>query len=147
MAVCARKKGHETCETCGYQGGCGTLRSRDKIPVSRAQRMEADRIREAAIARKAPIFGKWLWILFWLVVPSNIGSLMTSNTMMLVMPGLFQAGQMVTAACALIYGAILLRLSTEEERYRLAGIFTMIVSVCNAVNGLIDIERLWFCSL
>ena len=46
VAVCARKKGHETCETCGYQGNCGTLRSRDKISFSRAQRMEADRLWE-----------------------------------------------------------------------------------------------------
>ena len=42
LAKCIRDKGHETCETCGFKGNCGTLRSRESMPDYRIRKIEAD---------------------------------------------------------------------------------------------------------
>ena len=42
LAICVRSKGHETCETCGFKGNCGTLRGRDHIPDYRIRKIEAE---------------------------------------------------------------------------------------------------------
>ena len=80
LAKCVRDKGHETCETCGFKGSCGTLRSRDSMPDYRRRKIEAEETRKAAIAKRAPVLDKWLWILFWLFIPSEIGGLMANET-------------------------------------------------------------------
>lgn len=60
LAKCVRVKGHETCDTCGFKGNCGTLRSRDRMPDYRIRKIEQEEMRKAAIAKRAPILGKWL---------------------------------------------------------------------------------------
>ena len=137
LAKCVRDKGHETCETCGFKGNCGTLRSRDSIPDYRIRKIEAEEQRKAAIVKRAPILGKWLWIIFWLIVPSTIGSLMANETTAKILPGLLMPGQIITAICSLTYGAILLKLGSEEDRYRTAGICALIAGGVSAAVAII----------
>lgn len=138
LARCIREKGHETCDTCGFRGNCGTLRMRDNMPDYRRRKTEAEEMRRAAIAKRAPVLGKWLWILFWLVIPSTIGSLMANENLVSVLPELWIPGQIINAICSLIYGAILLRLGSEEDRYRTAGICTLIAGGVSAAVALIN---------
>ena len=137
LAKCVRDKGHETCETCGFKGNCGTLRSRDSIPDYRIRKIEAEEQRKAAIVKRAPILGKWLWIIFWLIIPSTIGSLMANETTAKILPGLLMPGQIITAICSLTYGAILLKLGSEEDRYRTAGICALIAGGVSAAVAII----------
>ena len=146
LAKCVRDKGHETCETCGFKGNCGTLRSRESMPDYRIKKIEAEVMRKAAIAKRAPVLGKWLWIIFWLVIPSSIGSIMSHETTAKILPGLFMPGQIINAICSLIYGAILLKLGSEEDRYRTAGICALIAGGVSAVVAIITVaaeEATW----
>ena len=138
LAKCVRDKGHETCDTCGFKGNCGTLRSRESMPDYRIKKIEAEAMRKAAIAERAPVLGKWLWIIFWLVIPSSIGSIMSHETTAKILPGLFMPGQIINAICSLIYGAILLKLGSEEDRYRTAGICALIAGVSSALAAMIN---------
>ena len=81
---------------------------------------------KAAIARRSGVLGKWLWILFSLIIPSSIASLMTHETVGGMIPALYYPGQILSALCHLAYGGILLRLATEEDGYRTAGICSLI---------------------
>lgn len=137
LAKCIRSKGHETCDTCGFKGNCGTLRSRDSMPDYRIRKIEAEEMRKAAIAKRAPVLGKWLWIIFWLIIPSTIGSLMANESTAKILPGLFMPGQIINAVCSLTYGAILLKLGSEEDRYRTAGICALIAGGVSAVVAII----------
>ena len=116
LAKCVRDKGHEACDTCGFKGNCGTLRSRESMPDYRIKKIEAEAMRKAAIAKRAPVLGKWLWIIFWLIIPSTIGSIMAHETTAKILPELFMPGQIINAICSLTYGAILLKLGSEEDR-------------------------------
>ena len=138
LAKCARDKGHETCETCGLRDRCGTHRSREDMPDDRIRRIAAEEKRKAAIAKRAPVLGKWLWIMFWLNIPGNIGSLMMNDSTVNVLPGLFVPGLIISAICSFIYGAILLKLGSEEDRYRTAGTCVLIVGVFNALTAMIS---------
>ena len=137
LAKCIRSKGHETCDTCGFKDNCGTLRSRDNMPDYRIRKVEAEEMRKAAIAKRAPVLGKWLWIIFWLIIPSTIGSLMSNESTAKILPGLFMPGQIINAVCSLAYGAILLKLGSEEDRYRTAGICALITGGVSAVVAII----------
>lgn len=126
LAKCCRDKGHQECSTCGFSGNCGTLRSKERIPDYRIRSIEVEKERRAAIAKRAPILGKWLWILFWLFIPSSIASLMTNENITVLLPRLYIPGLVLSAICSVAYGAILIRLTSEEERYRTAGICALI---------------------
>ena len=146
LAKCVRDKGHETCDTCGFKGNCGTLRSRESMPDYRIRKIEAEAMRKAAIAKRAPVLGKWLWIIFWLVIPSSIGSIMSHETTAKILPGLVMPGQIINAICSLTYGSILLKLGSEEDRYRTAGICALIAGGVSAVVAIITVaaeEATW----
>ena len=138
LAKCIRDKGHKTCDTCSYKGNCGTLRSRDNMPDYRRRKIEAEEMRKAAIAKRAPVLGKWLWIIFWLIIPSTIGSLMANESTAKILPGLFMPGQIINAICSLTYGAILLKLGSEEDRYRTAGICALIAGASSALAAIVN---------
>lgn len=129
LARCVREKGHETCETCAYKGNCGTLRSRDFQPEYRARAIKAEKERKETIARRVPVLGKWLWILFWIVIIANIPSLMTLDMVVEVFPGMLLVGNLLSLIFALSYGLILLKLRSEEDMYRIAGICHLIGAV------------------
>ena len=142
LAKCARDKGHETCETCGHISGCRTLRKRERMPDYRMQEIEAEQKKKAELARRAPILGKWLWIIFWLFIPSAVSGLMSHETTTNLLPALHIPGEIISAVCALAYGAILLKLRAVEYRYRTAGICALIAAAVSGgaavVNGITD---------
>lgn len=138
LAKCVRDKGHETCDTCIFKGNCGMLRGRESMPDYRRRRDEAETQRKAAIARRAPALGKWLWILFWLVIPSTIGSLMTQEFMVNLAPGLYISGKILNAVVLVVYGIILLRLASEDDKYRTAGICFLISSAVSVLVTVIS---------
>ena len=137
LAQCVRNKSHETCDTCIFRGNCGTLRGRDSMPDQRRRRIEAEQARQAAIARRAPVLGKWLWFLFWLIIPSTIASFMTHETLGGAIPALFYPGQILNALCHLAYGGILRRLASEDDEYRTAGICSLIAGGISVLVALI----------
>lgn len=128
---CCATKGHETCLTCTQHSSCGTYRRRLRMPEERRRQLEREAAEQMKMAQRAPIFGKWLWILFWLVVPSEIAGLMTNDTVAELLPGLYLAGRITGIVCSVAYALILLKLSEEEYRYRTA-------AICHLVNAAVS---------
>ena len=128
LAQCARSKGHETCDSCTLRSRCSTWNSRNSIPEWRSKRAEADQRRKESLARRAPVLGKWLWLLFWLVIPSNLAALMANETVTQWFPGLYLPGEILSVITNIIYGLILIKLSSVEDRYGTAGICSLVVS-------------------
>lgn len=136
LAKCCRDKGHETCQTCGHLPTCRTYQGRYRIPEYRQQRAQAEERRRQTLAVNAPILGKWLWLLFWLVIPSSIAGIMTNNTVVEWAPSLLIPGAILQAVCTLIYGLVMLRLSRIEYGYRTAGICNLICAVLSGLSVL-----------
>lgn len=139
LARCCIDKGHVTCQTCQLSGHCGVLRGRDRAPEDRIKRLEKERKWQETLEMRAPILGKWLWILFWLVIPTNIASLMTSDVICDMLPGLYMPGTILQALAQLAAGVILLRLSKMDRAYGTAGkcflIGSGVVAILNLILG------------
>lgn len=133
LARCCREKGHQTCGTCAFQGTCAKLRSRDRQVEYRRWNQEAEQRQREELAKRVPFLRKWLWILFWLIVPSTIAAILSNENVAPVAPKVYFVGGILNAACTIAYGVILIKLSWEEERYRSAGICTLIPALINAL--------------
>ena len=75
--------------------------------------------------REAHFLGKWLMILFWLVVPSTIAGIL-GNEKIVSDYGLWLTGNIIGIICSLVYGLILMKLSSAEESYKTAGICLLV---------------------
>lgn len=137
LALCARSKGHETCDSCVFRDTCGPLKGREHMIDYRNRRIEAEKARKAAIAKRAPVLGKWLWVIFWLVIPSAIAGVMTNESVVKLDPALYMPGQILNAVVAAVYGVSLLKLGAVEDRYRTAGICTLVAGGISTLISLI----------
>ena len=122
IAACCREKGHQACGTCAYLAGCPKRMGRDRAPGERQLRAEAEMQRRRALDQRAVLLGKWLWPLFWLVVPGVLAGLMTNETVVSLLPGLRVPGEVVNVLCTLAYGVILWQLRRLEDGYRVAAV-------------------------
>ncbi|MBQ8390684.1 MAG: hypothetical protein IJX52_06875 [Oscillibacter sp.] len=90
--------------------------------------------REAALCR-APVLGKWLWVLFWLVVPGTIAGILTMDAF--EETAFYTFGTVLNAVCTLAYGFILLKMSDVCGHYRTACICMVVSAAGNAAVELI----------
>ena len=133
LAQCCRSKGHAFCDTCNFRDGCGKVRSREQQPDYRRRKQEMERRQQEKIARRSLVLGKWLWVLFWLNIPGTVAGLMVNNYVAGLLPGMYWAGVLLSAACSVAYGLILLKLGAEETRYRTAGICGLVSTGVSAL--------------
>ena len=137
LAKCTRGKGHETCATCIYSSTCGTLMGKNSIPDQRIRKIEAEKQRKAMLVKRAEVMGKWLWIMFWLMIGANIPGLLSNDYFAQSLPGLYLAGAICGLLFNLAWCLILLKLGREYGGYRVAGILFLVGSVISALRGTI----------
>ncbi len=149
LAKCCRDKGHETCETCGFKMTCRNLQNRDHQPEIRRKKAEAqqkeqekrreeERKRKERMANRAQVLGKWLWILFWLFVPALIASIMGNEKISETAPDIYLTGQILSAVCSIAYGLVLLKASSEEDRYRTAGVCMLVSAAAGILTVIVS---------
>ena len=126
LALCCRQKGHKTCDSCTYNNHCGMYLGRDTAPEFRLKQKQAMQEYQKSLREKGTVMTKWLWVLFWLFVPSTIASIL-----MEWVPALQMVGVVVSVLCSFVYGVVLLQLSPQEQNYRTAGGLTLIVALVN----------------
>lgn len=133
LASCCRNKGHQTCDTCQHNNTCGTLRRKDALPQIRLDKrnFEIERLKQKN--EKVPFYTKQYWILFWLIVPSIIASIMTLEPIVAAVPIFNVLGELLNLACQLIYGYILLKLAVENERFHTAGVCLIVVTILSSI--------------
>lgn len=137
IAVCCRDKNHDTCDTCNNSRYCGKRSRREGMPERRAQKLAAEEARQAELARAAPFLGKWLWILFWLWIPGAIVGVLAADVLVEAFPALATPGEILSFCCNLAYGLILIRLTSECEGYRLAGVLSIVAAAVGLLVALL----------
>lgn len=137
LAQCVMEKGHETCDTCSFKTTCNRLGKCETVPEARLRRMEAEAARKAEMAKQAPLLGKWLWIIFWLIIPNSIASVLTNQTVVVYVPSLNVPGQIISAICSAAYGFFLLKLAPVENTYKKAGICVLVTAAVSVLVALL----------
>ena len=126
LAKCVRTKGHETCDTCSFKGTCGTRMGMGYMPEKRLRNREWEIAQQAAVAERAVVLGKWLWVMFWLHIIGWIPGVMTNETVAEAVPALLLPGEILTTVLNVILGLIFLGLREQNERYRTVGVITLV---------------------
>lgn len=121
IGLCCQGSGHATCATCLRRDTCPTLRGSSDAPERRLKALAEAEQKRAETARRAPILGKWLWVLFWVVIAANVLDLLTIKEG----TALYSLGQAGKWACSAGAGAILLGLGGEHPGYRTAGLCSL----------------------
>lgn len=134
LAKCCVSKGHDTCESCNLNLRCGPYRGRERVPGYRirADKAEADRQEEIRIRTKG--LYKVFLLLFWLVVPNTIGSLMTKDFLAEPYPVLATVGGYITLLAGIIYGGVLLIQYNRDHNYLIAGLLWATASVLRFIG-------------
>lgn len=86
---------------------------------------------------KAEELGKWLGILFWMVIPNVASSVMTNQALTTWLPFLYLPGRLLSLVTLCAYGYILLKLSSESSRYRMAAICCLASVAVDAGSSLV----------
>ena len=131
---CVMGKGHSTCNTCAYITHCGIYRGRDKAMENRIRALEAERVRQEEIRTRTKGLDVVFFLLFWLVVPRTIGSLMTEKFLSNPYPVLGTIGIFISSLSNLLYGMILLSQYRRERGYLIAGSLSIAVAVLDFIS-------------
>lgn len=144
IATCCRSKGHKGCETCGFRPTCITLTQKDRVPdqILAQQAVLVEQAEMRAEARRkalqsAEFLGKWLWLLFWLVIPGELGGLLSNESVTGGQSVLYAIGMVLTILTSLAYGWLLLKLQSESDRYRIAGICNLIAAAVSLLVAIL----------
>lgn len=130
VAACCREKGHECCATCYFLGnGCMKYKRRDDVPAMRLRDAERKQERRKWMNENAPVLGKWLWVLFWLVIPDVVANIMTNENVVALAPGLRVSGELLSLLCGLVYAFILWQLREVEGRYHAAALGFLVSAI------------------
>lgn len=130
VAACCREKGHECCATCNFLGnGCMKYKGRDDVPAVRLRDAERKQERRKWMNENALVLGKWLWLLFWLVIPNVVANIMTNGNVVVLAPGLRIPGELLSLLCGLAYVFILWQLREAGDRYRTAALGFLVSAI------------------
>lgn len=146
IAKCCRNKGHEQCTGCTKQSRCATLEQREGMIARRQRQADAEAARLAQLAINAPLLGKWLSMLFWLVIPLVISNVLSRFSW----GNLSVTGQLLSLVCGIAGGYFLLQLSSVNSHYRISGWCAIVSSVLlSGANALYCVEptSVWILSM
>lgn len=138
IAACCLEKGHTDCTTCGFQLNCQPLRARDELPQQRQYAQEAREARGQWHREMAPLLGKWLWISFWLIVPSTVIGL--TDERLLGSPTLATIGKVASIVLMCVGALCLIKLEPADPRYRTAGWCALISGLVVEVTNLLKVD-------
>lgn len=135
LAQCCRIKGHEECDTCEFKENCDKLRRRNVQAENRKIRFDFELHQKKESERLAATLGKWLRLLFWIVILHTIANFMGSEYVINTAPGVYMAGIILGGVCSITYSVILFKLLKVEDQYLTAGICTLISGVLGFLVG------------
>ena len=110
IAQCARDKGCATCLGCDSEKTCILCAGASVMPERRKQRA-------AALRRQHKNVGKWLWIYFWMFIPSLITAFMSYNIFVRTLFALRLPGEILCILIGIVQCVLLFLLSKEEKNY------------------------------
>ena len=116
IAQCARDKGCATCLGCDSEKTCILCAGASVMPERRKQRAAAKEAGQA-LRRQHKDVGKWLWIYFWMFIPSLIAAFMSYNIFVRTLFALRLPGEILCILIGIVQCVLLFLLSKEEKNY------------------------------
>lgn len=138
LAQCCIRKGLESCTGCEYSCSCGIYLGREDMPGKRIQEMERLAAKKAQLAEMAKGMRKWFLVLFWLFVPTCIGSWITNLSLDGEIPGLLLTGTLISLTSNLIYVVALYGLGRMFPRFKASATIMLICTLFTSVFAILN---------
>jgi len=133
LAQCCIRKGLESCTACAFSCSCGIYLGREDMPGKRIREMERLAAKKAQLAELAKHMRTWFLVLFWLFVPTCIGSWITNLSLDGGMPGLLLTGTLISLTSNLIYVVALYGLGRMFPRLKATATIILICTLLNSI--------------
>lgn len=117
IAQCCKARGHAHCGTCQYGDTCYKLSRRELMPEEKPRNLRKAAEHRAALTRRSAFLGRWLWVMFWLIIPNTLGALLSAEPIQDNLPELYWAGIVLQIAVLLGCGGILLLISRYSRHF------------------------------
>lgn len=127
ISKCCKNHIKANCNKCIRRNQCGMVKDAESKPRQRERKLRQELALEQTLQRQAPIFGKWLWFLFWLIILINLADIL-SQDWFADFPAVILIGNVLSILCMLLYALTMLCLSREMDRFKTAGICYWIMS-------------------
>ena len=134
LAQCCRDYNFASCSACSQRAMCVKYRN---VPGQQDAKMKERAAVRTKINKHAPVLGKWLWVLFWIIVILTVADVLKQDFIKNWMPWLALTGEILIIAGSMVYGWILLRFSSVSEYYRTAGVCQIAACLLTAVKQII----------
>ena len=137
IAKCCRENGHVSCQTCPHSRNyCVKFNARLNAAEQRIKKQRDDMWARDYDRKRSEALGKWLRILFWLRIVSEIVGLFGSELLGSVIPILGVVTSFVDLALSIAMVLVLVELGNQNSGYRTGGICLVVSSVMGVAEGL-----------
>lgn len=136
IAACCRMKSHESCGSCSDAESCLKYRMRMDVSLNRKCQKTLKMEQSAELNRSAPILGKYIWCLFWLLIVNAVGTVLLELS--LYLPSLTVMAVMLRDISTILSGVCLLRISKHSDHLKTGGWCTLLFGLSVMVGTLIE---------
>ena len=126
---CVMGKGHITCQTCTNLNHCGIYRGRERAMEYRNRAEEAELRRQEEIQTRTKGLYKVFFLLFWLSIISQIGSVMNKDLLAPQFLVLVTVWQFIYLILSIVYGGALLCQYKRNGNYLISGVLWISAAV------------------
>ena len=141
IPVCCRDHDIDSCVLCEENKKCILLAEATAAPERRQQTEDA--VQKQAVEhaewmmQNAPILGKWLWVQFWLIIPTLLVGWLLSDNVAHYLPALKYIRIGLTLVLTLISVVSLTKLGVVEKHYRTAAFVSIILYLASNIMRII----------
>lgn len=137
LAQCRKEKNLTGCKACSKRFECTSYTYREDIPRANCKGAKNQAGNMERLLKRVPALGKWLPVLFWLVLLTQVASLIDSELITQSVPWLGFAGTLLGILLGITYGVVLLQIGWIDEGYYSSGIMQIIAQAIGLVVLLI----------
>lgn len=130
---------------------CTKRQQKDQMQQIRIAEAAAKEEKEVQKREKAKVLGKWLWLLFWLLIPNIIAGIMSNESLKPISPTMYYIGTVLGIVVEIIYCIVLFMLRHVEKKYGhaviciIAGVVLTVVSMLLADGAIVFRGTVYVC--
>lgn len=136
LAKCCVSKGHDACDSCNIKPRCGSYIGRIQAPEHRLKAQKAKLQEQEEIRTRTAGLHRVFYLLFWLVFPGVVGSLLMEDFLANPYPILGTVGVYITFLSGLAYGIVLLSQYRRQREYLIAGVLSVVASILRFASNM-----------
>lgn len=143
LARCCRDKGHENCETCSNKRNCGIWLDKGIIAKQRIETKKENEKTKKERVVTAQALVKWVNILFWMVIPMELFSLLGHEKIITFFPFLELPVKVALVLMQLVCVWVLFQMSKTKDVYKKPAIFVGLVTLLEVISLLLPNNNQW----